>query len=835
MDTFKKILSAASIFAIILFPSISSAEWWAKGANSQLYTNGGNGLGNSVINVAGCNGCGGGSGGGTIGSAVTGGTPNSVLFVNPSGNLGQDNPAFTYTNTYGLHVGGTAGASNALVGGYGGEFVGSNNNSGGVNLIVGNTSNGTSAFSDLFLQNDLSNSSLTHFATVNLNSSGYNSTAFGTIFAIPNQLQVYGTDGPTTIGTTAANSYVNFFLGGSATTNEIGRLNNSGLVLTRQTGTLPIATTYKSVGYNVSSYVGIIGNPELNSSFNMDYSKNPGIHEYSNSAYPAIWTAQSSSGYGIQVAPAGITQTGIGTFTLTGGSGYTNNTYTNVTLTGGTGSGTATIVVSGGTVTSVTVNLLSTGYTVGDNVGASGIGPGSGFNMHVTAVYNDIWTSSGSKYLMITDLNSHVGFGFANGSPFGNARVESNAASGTASYSGITNLVLEGNQTAGVSGNVLINSLSNSLFSVNAGGGHAIFGASSTPQGVLDLTGSYTSSAGTARGFYNHTTLTPTADGDTLVAQDNLNTFAVGTGALTATISTSSTSASDGTYDNSAATNITGTGSGQTWQVTVSGGVVTAIQPGSTATGGIGYAIGDQFSVAAAPGAVFTVATLGYTGVQTFSARMNNPLLFLTSSPPNRTNGMIWYQSPSLFGYFNNTLVNFTAPTTVGTVTAGTWNATAIAVLHGGTGATTANAGFNALSPMTTGGDLIYGGASGAGTRLANGTAGQILTSAGGTSAPTWSSTVTSTSFNSTAAQTTVSCSTSGSVVFSEPLQGTSSKQVIAYENSCLGTASYTYPTAFTNTPDSLGVNVAKFTSISTSAVTVTGTTTSGFSQLYGY
>jgi len=42
------------------------------------------------------------------------------------------------------------------------------------------------------------------------------------------------------------------------------------------------------------------------------------------------------------------------------------------------------------------------------------------------------------------------------------------------------------------------------------------------------------------------------------------------------------------------------------------------------------------------------------------------------------------------------------------------------------------------VNPMTTGGDVMYGGASGNATRLANGTASQILTSAGGTSAPTW-------------------------------------------------------------------------------------------------
>lgn len=61
-----------------------------------------------------------------------------------------------------------------------------------------------------------------------------------------------------------------------------------------------------------------------------------------------------------------------------------------------------------------------------------------------------------------------------------------------------------------------------------------------------------------------------------------------------------------------------------------------------------------------------------------------------------------------------------------------------VAIANGGTGQTTASAAFNALSPMTTGGDIIYGGASGAGTRLANGSSGQVLTSNGGTNAPSW-------------------------------------------------------------------------------------------------
>lgn len=56
-------------------------------------------------------------------------------------------------------------------------------------------------------------------------------------------------------------------------------------------------------------------------------------------------------------------------------------------------------------------------------------------------------------------------------------------------------------------------------------------------------------------------------------------------------------------------------------------------------------------------------------------------------------------------------------------------------IAKGGTGQSTASTGFNALSPMTTAGDIIYGGTSGAGTRLAAGTSTQLLI--GGTT-PAW-------------------------------------------------------------------------------------------------
>lgn len=61
-----------------------------------------------------------------------------------------------------------------------------------------------------------------------------------------------------------------------------------------------------------------------------------------------------------------------------------------------------------------------------------------------------------------------------------------------------------------------------------------------------------------------------------------------------------------------------------------------------------------------------------------------------------------------------------------------------LSLAAGGTGisAGSANAAFNALSPMTTLGDVIYGGASGIGTRLGIGSAGQVLTVVAGI--PAW-------------------------------------------------------------------------------------------------
>ena len=90
-------------------------------------------------------------------------------------------------------------------------------------------------------------------------------------------------------------------------------------------------------------------------------------------------------------------------------------------------------------------------------------------------------------------------------------------------------------------------------------------------------------------------------------------------------------------------------------------------------------------------------------------------------------------------------------------------------VANGGTGQTTASAAFNALSPITTTGDLIYGSGANTSSRLAIGSSGQILTVVAGV--PAWASlgTIVS-SFSAGTTGFTPSTATTGAVTLSGTL-----------------------------------------------------------------
>jgi hypothetical protein len=101
--------------------------------------------------------------------------------------------------------------------------------------------------------------------------------------------------------------------------------------------------------------------------------------------------------YGVELHyyyyPTSIVQGAIATLsTISGGSAYTNGTYYNVALNGGSGSGaTARIVISGNAVTGVTITNPGVFYAVGDvlTVNAADVGgSGVGFSVPVLSLSN---------------------------------------------------------------------------------------------------------------------------------------------------------------------------------------------------------------------------------------------------------------------------------------------------------------------------------------------------------------------------------------------------------------------------------------------------------------
>jgi hypothetical protein len=95
--------------------------------------------------------------------------------------------------------------------------------------------------------------------------------------------------------------------------------------------------------------------------------------------------------------------------------------------------------------------------------------------------------------------------------------------------------------------------------------------------------------------------------------------------------------------------------------------------------------------------------------------------------------GLTSVTSTTFVGDLSGNATTATSATTA--TTAGNVSGT-VAIANGGTGQTTASAAFNALSPITTTGDLIIGSGVNSATRLGIGTNGYVLTSNGTTA--TW-------------------------------------------------------------------------------------------------
>jgi hypothetical protein len=97
--------------------------------------------------------------------------------------------------------------------------------------------------------------------------------------------------------------------------------------------------------------------------------------------------------------PVSIVQSAVALGTITSTSGYANGLYSDVPMTGGSGSGaTANVLVSGGLVTSVTINNAGNFYAVGDvlSISVSLVG-GNGTDIGYTVTEVD--NASGTSWL----------------------------------------------------------------------------------------------------------------------------------------------------------------------------------------------------------------------------------------------------------------------------------------------------------------------------------------------------------------------------------------------------------------------------------------------------
>lgn len=312
--------------------------------------------------------------------------------------------------------------------------------------------------------------------------------------------------------------------------------------------------------------------------------------------------------------------------TVTGGSGYTNGTFTNVPLTGGSGSGAkATIVVASNAVSTVTVTNDGNGYLVGDTLSAAASSIGSGVETYGAITGGTLYTDG--TYLSVPMTGGSGSGATANITVSGNAVTGVVAQDRGIGYQDTDTLSAAAANIGGVSGiiNTYGNLIGGSLYEPGTYTGVSFIGGSgSGAVGTVEVLSDGISSVKNIIGGSNYTngsfsdvvltggtgtgakaTITVsggnvisvyvTYGGNNYVVNDVLSCAAssIGNGVATFSAITGGSGYVNGTYSNVTLTGGTGTGARAT--ITVSGGLVTAV---TLTYAGVGYTAADSLTTA---------------------------------------------------------------------------------------------------------------------------------------------------------------------------------------------------------------------------------------------
>jgi hypothetical protein len=254
-----------------------------------------------------------------------------------------------------------------------------------------NLNAGNNASTDFVATADNGNDT-TNFVNFGINSSTYNLGTFTITGA--NDGYMFSQSSNFAIGTGAAATSVKFFQGGTLAANEVARFAPT-------TNNLLVGTTSDGAGTSKIRAAGIIesttggfkfpnGSVQTVAAATYGTTINLGTTPIQSFNYSFADANATTASHISMVPNAKTTNTIVALGAITGGSSYTNGTYTNVPLTGGTGTGAvaSSVTVSVGAVTSVTLSTTSpgTGYAYGDVLSASAAnlgGTGSGFSIPV--------------------------------------------------------------------------------------------------------------------------------------------------------------------------------------------------------------------------------------------------------------------------------------------------------------------------------------------------------------------------------------------------------------------------------------------------------------------